>query len=388
LERLTSNRIYFDFNATSPLCESVQDWLTNGDFSVFNPSSEHTSGRSSRLRQLNSQALVTKILGLGKSHEIFWHSGATEGINSIVKSLAIDAKENKSPFHFFYFESDHAAVRAQVRFLEILGLKSHCLSIDKNCDFDINEVVERINKADGVKLLNFTWVNNETGVCWPLELALDIKKKTQCLIHVDAVQAIGKIENWNKLLTDLDFYSYSGHKFGALKGIGFTLLKKGTDFKGFIEGGSQQNGLRSGTENSMGIESVALALQYFSDNFSPNRLEQATRFFEEELKKIFQDKIKIIGEDAKHRNLNTIFAVFTDAKSDALVAAMDMAGFDVGKGSACSSGLSTPNKTLLAIGLDEALARNAVRFSFSPFYTLDLAKGHISTLKEIFLKFI
>jgi len=386
LERLTNNRIYFDFNATSPLCDSVLNWLSDGVFSFFNPSSEHASGRSTRIALLNAQAKVVKNFGVGKSHEILWHSGATEGINSVVKSLAIESKKENREFHYFYFESDHAAAKAQERFLNILGFKGHCLSIKDNCDIDLDEVIHQINQVEGTKLVNYTWVNNETGVVWPLEHALEIKNKTKSLIHVDAVQAVGKIGDWDKLLAELDFYCYSGHKFGALKGIGFTFLKKGYEFNALIEGGSQQNGYRSGTENAMGVESIALALESVKSNFAPDPLKKATRYFEQELKSVFKDKIIIVGENSSHRNLNTIFAVFTDIKSDTLVAAMDMAGFDVGKGSACSSGLSTPNKTLLAIGLDEALARNAIRFSFSSFYNLDQAKEHMKVLKEIFLK--
>ncbi len=388
MEKLTSNRVYFDFNATSPLCEPVLGWLQKGDFSVCNPSSEHSSGRLARMSMTNAQVSIQKTLGTIRTHDIFWHSGATEAINTVVKSLALEEKRANKPFHYFYFESDHAAPRAQNDFLELLGFEAHALPISKNCDFDLQTIVQEISRHSGVKLLNFTWVNNETGVVWALELAQKIKEQTGALIHVDAVQAVGKIEDWDQLHTELDFYSYSGHKFGALKGIGFTLVKKKSSLKGLIQGGSQQAGYRSGTENPMGVESVSISLQYVKERFNPSALYEGKEYFENKLKEIFGEKVLIIGEDANQRNLNTIFAVFKEIKSDALVASMDMAGFDVGRGSACSSGLSTPNKTLLAIGLDDALARGAVRFSFSPFFTLNDSKTYLEKLTKIWKKFI
>lgn len=123
--------------------------------------------------------------------------------------------------------------------------------------------------------LNYTYVNNESGVVWPLEWALDLKKETKCFVHVDAVQAAGKIANWEMLLPELDAYTFSGHKFGALKGIGFTFFNKELDFNPLIVGGTQQEGLRAGTENALGVYTIKLALHEMKENFNADALSIA-----------------------------------------------------------------------------------------------------------------
>lgn len=99
----------------------------------------------------------------------------------------------------------------------------------------------------------------------------EIKKQTSAFIHVDAVQLVGKTANWDMLSPELDAYTFSGHKFGALKGIGFSFVSNGTDFSPLIVGGSQQDGLRAGTENALGVYSIKLALHEMKEHFASQK---------------------------------------------------------------------------------------------------------------------
>ena len=204
---------------------------------------------------------------------------------------------------------------------------------------------------------------------------------------MDSVQAIGKIENWFVLSPDLDYYTFSSHKFGALKGVGFTLIKKTAPYEGIIEGGSQQKGMRSGTENPMGVISTELAIKDVLDNFRPCELKKSRDLFEETLKEIFGDKAKIVGNISPQRNLNTSFFIIEGQKADVLLASLDLAGFDIGKGSACSSGLAVPNKIALALGFSESESRNVIRVSLSPFTDSREMQSYIEKIRPILKKF-
>jgi len=162
----------------------------------------------------------------------------------------------------------------------LLGHKVEFFQVDKNGDFDLEKLINQIKEITllgYLSVLNFTVVNNETGVYWPLQIAEKIKLQTSALIHVDAVQLVGKVEKWKELSVKLDGYTFSAHKFGALKGVGFSFISKRVELLSLISGGSQQKGIRSGTENILGIESIKIALEDISSNFSPNDLKQSKK---------------------------------------------------------------------------------------------------------------
>lgn len=386
--KLTNNRTYLDYNATAPLADSVIDWLAKGAFPFGNPSSIHTSGKKSK-RLINETSSYLKSFFSLNDYEVFYHSGATEGINNIIKGFCFHHVKHQTPFHVAVFKTDHSCVVNQREHVELLGGHFHQFDVCENGEFNLEEVISTLNKLEGKVLLNYTLVNNETGVYWPLDLVKEIKERTDAIIHVDAVQLIGKVSGDLDLDDSIDFYTFSGHKFGAIKGIGFTLVKDMfANWCSLIRGGGQQQAMRSGTENVHGIYSIKLALEEISQNFKPDVLKREKDFLEREIESLGSNKIIIAGKKSKRRNLNTIYMIIKDTKTDILITAFDMAQIDLSSGSACSSGAVKPSRVLLAMGYSEEEAKSSIRISLPS--VVDEGDGEIlfSKIQPILSRFL
>ena len=320
------------------------------------------------------------------THKLFFHSGASEGINSVFKGLAFKFFKEKKQVSFFFSEVDHACVVQLKEDLEVLGHKVIFFPVDKNGLFDQIKLIKNILKetSEGREsYLNYTLINNETGVIWPLQWAEEIKKQTGAFIHVDAVQLVGKMANWDMLSPDLDAYTFSGHKFGALKGIGFTFLNKETEFSPLIVGGTQQDGLRAGTENALGVHSIKLALHDMKEHFVASEVGVAKDEIEQALVDFLGDKGEVVARAAPFRNLNTIFLVIYGQKAETLSAKFDMMGIDLSTGSACSSGIIKENRVLMAMGYSYENSRSSIRLSFSPLMKKSEVAGYVEKIKSI-----
>lgn len=394
--KLINNRFYFDFNATSPLDERVQARLQAGDFPFANPASLHTSGREARKAVQEVSQYLFNLFKLPSSHDVIFHSGASEGINAFFKGVAFDAFKNHKKLSFFFSTVDHAAVYQLESFLKTLGHEVYFFSPDKNGDLseekwlELSQTMEKVflGQSENSIYVNWTWVNNETGVIWPLENILKLKNKYKCFVHVDAVQAVGKISDWKNLLPQLDAYTYSAHKFGALKGVGFTLLDKKFPWSPLIHGGSQQDGKRAGTENSLGVLSIKWALSHYVEKENFERLLAAKMSIEQSLVDLVKDKGEIIAQNSKARNGNTIFLLVRGVKAEVLQAAFDMNGVELSTGSACSSGVIKENRVLMSLGYTAEESRQALRFSFSPFMEQGEAIKFIEKISSVLKKFV
>lgn len=374
-------RFYLDYNATAPYAVSVVEWLKAGDFPYANPSSVHTSGKKVRREINRSKEFLFETFNLSDgSYQLIFHSGATEGINTIVKGLSRTLKR----FHFIYCEADHSCVRNQRGFLEADNKQ---VSSYRFADEDALEELLSANQGDDI-LLNWTWVNNETGLVSPLDKLKQLKEKYHFYVHVDAVQSVGKLEDWSSLSDVVDFYTYSAHKFGALKGAGFSFVREGIKLEPLLNGGGQQLGLRSGTENTMSILSIPLALQEMKERYDFSEQWRAKKLFEERLLHLLGDKGEIVGQSNPHRNGNTTYFILYDTKAQSSAMALDMAGFDVSNGSACSSGAVIPSHVLMSMGHSEEHAKSAIRISFSPFVKEEDIKNMWVKLETVLKRFV
>jgi len=369
LEKSINNRYYLDYNATSPLADKVKTFLGKGDFLFGNPSSIHQTGKASRKKINETIDFLYKTFSLSPDeYSLYFHSGATEGINTYFKGIALKHFKEKIPSTFIFSNLDHSAVMSLEEDLISLGHEVVYFSTDKNSEFDLSELIKLIQRkeVDGKKVfLNFTVINNETGVVWPLTLAEAIKDSTDCQVHVDAVQLVGKIENWKNLSSKLDVYNFSAHKFGALKGIGFTFIKKSSEFKSLLTGGNQQDGYRSGTENALGVYSVKLALEEMLE-FEPKNLRELKNDLQKNLESEFGDKLVFVNKNSKATNVNTLFLIVKDSKADQISMLFDLAQIDISTGSACSSGIFKENRILKNLGYDSLLSLSGLRISLGP----------------------
>lgn len=370
LERSINNRLYFDYNATSPLSNKVLNFLKSGDFAFGNPSSLHNEGKLSKKKITQTSNYLFELFSINSNQfEIIYHSGASEGINAFLKGVALTAIKQKKKLCFCFSSIDHPCVLNSKETLELLGHRVEIFGVNSRGEFDKNHLIDLILKQKElgyVPILNFTIVNNETGVHWPLTLAEEIKIKTDAIIHVDAVQLVGKIAQWRELSSNIDCYTFSAHKFGALKGIGFSFLIKNIDLLPFINGGNQQYGRRAGTENITGIESIKLALEDLNSSFSADELFESKMLIEKTIENLISGRGEIIAKLSTHRNLNTIFLIIKNIKAETLQMKFDLAGMAVSTGSACSSGIIQENKVLMNMGFSSEDSRSSLRLSFSP----------------------
>lgn len=384
MEKLTSNRYYFDYNATSPFAAPVLDWLSKGDFAFSNPSSVHFSGKKIAKEIRKVRSYLFELFGLDDNlFHLYFHSGATEGINNFLKGTAFYGFKNKINYKYIHCSTDHSCVVNALTDVMVLGHEVHSLNVDSNGSIDLGHEV--LGKD---AILNYTWVNNETGVISPLEDAIKVKEKTGCIVHVDAVQAVGKIYEWQKLSNELDAYTFSAHKFGALKGIGFSFIKKELKISPLIRGGGQQFGLRSGTENTLGILSISKALKHIEKNYDFTKQKEGKDYLENLLAKLIGNKGEIVGAGNPHRNGQTIYFILNDTKAQTTAMAFDLANMDVSNGSACSSGAVIPSRVLLAMGKNETQALSAIRLSFSHFLDLDKAREYWPPIKTVLERYL
>lgn len=384
-----ADRIYLDFNATSPLSQSVQSWLKSGEFHFANPSSQHSSGKSSRKVINESREKIFSTFGKNeKDTRLFFHSGATEGINTIARSFAEEARLKGKDLLICFSKIDHAAVTS----LEESFLGSHVkflhLKRGENLEYlrEENYQLLRDKKDDNpdlIILFHHLWVHNETGHEAPLNILKFMHTIPDAYVHVDCVQAPGKIINWMNL-TYGDIWTFSGHKFGSLKGVGFTFLNSRVPFHPMMIGGGQQSSLRSGTENPMGVESVALALEDMEkvDVLSLSHLRtKLLAYLQTELKGIGE----IVTADSHVMASNTIYFYLHRLTSDVALALFDLHGVQISAGSACQSGAAKNSEILLHLHKGNS-AKNGLRLSFGFHFNEEDLNNLIQKLHPIFNK--
>jgi cysteine desulfurase len=357
-------RLYLDYNATSPLSQSVQHWLKSGDLLFGNPSSQHSSGKSARKSINEARALIYKAFDKNeKNTKLFFHSGATEAFHTFAHSFSEMARLQGRDLLICFSRLDHPAVTS----LEEKFFGSHVKFFELHRDRELNYLHEsnfealkdkKENNPDLIILYHHLWVHNETGQISPLDELNQFKSLSDLYIHVDGVQAPGKILEWRDLKVG-DVWSFSSHKFGSLKGMGFSLFQNEIDFHPLMMGGSQQGGLRSGTENVLGVKSISLALSDLEKVDIKNTSSLRTR-----LEKFLKSALGEMG-DIVTGNLvasNTIYFYLNECSSDIALALFDLHGLEISAGSACSSGAAKPSPLLVQKGLIH-VSKNGLRMS-------------------------
>jgi len=368
-------RAYFDHNATTPVAPEVLETVVSCLGQTYgNASSIHHFGQAAKQRL---EAARRQLAALIHAHaaELIFTSGGTESDNIALLGVARAASGAR---HVITTAIEHPAVLAAAAQLEREGVAVTRLCVGSRGVVDPGDV-RRALRPETV-LVSVMHANNELGTVQPIAEIARITGQAGVLLHVDGVQALGKIPVDVKAL-GADLYSMSAHKLYAPKGVGALYIRKGTRLAPLTFGGHHERDRRPGTENVPGIAgfgaAAELAARHLTAGADPmaslrDRLENAV------LERIPESGINGAGPS---RTPNTTNIYFDGIDGEALVIALDLRGFAVSTGSACSSGAVTPSHVLTAIGLSPERARASIRFSLGISNTGQQVDGLVEALE-------
>ncbi len=365
------NRHYFDHNATTPVSREVLEALTAAlTDTPGNASSVHHFGQEARRRLEVARLRMALFLG-GDPKETVFTSGGTEADNLAI----LGAARASSKRHIVTTTIEHPAVLAAVRQLECEGFSAAYVPSGGDGVVD-PDAVRRALRPD-TALVSVMHANNETGVVQPVAEIARIARECGATMHSDGVQAAGKIDV-DVAALGVDLYSVSGHKFYAPKGCGALFVRSGVKLQPLQFGGRHERERRPGTENVPGAAALARAA-----DLAELWLEtESTRLagLRDRLERGILDRIADTGVNGggAPRTPNTTNIWFDGIEGEAMVIALDLRGFAVSTGAACSSGAIEPSHVLIAMGLPPARAKASIRFSLGRANTED----HVDELIE------
>ena len=368
--------IYFDNSATTkPYPEALATYTEVASKIWGNPSSLHNLGSQATRILEASRKQIASLLGK-KAEEIFFTSGGTEGDNWAIKGVAFE----KAPFgkHIIVSAIEHPAVKESALWLQGQGFEVDLAPVDAHGFVQVEEL-EKLLRPD-TTLVSIMAVNNEVGSIQPIQAIADLlADRPTITFHVDGVQALAKIATSLYLPERVDLATFSSHKFHGLRGVGFLYLKEGKKISPLLTGGGQEKDLRSTTENLAGIAATAKALRLAMERQEEfeRKCHQLKEVIREELAH-YPDVTVFSGDEGFAPHILT-FGI-KGVRGEVIVHAFEEYEIYISTTSACSSKAGKPAGTLIAMGVDKALAQTAVRLS------LDL-ENDMSQVEQFLTKF-
>ena len=370
-------RFYFDHNATTPVSLEVVEALVPALLEVYgNASSIHNYGQIAKQRLEMARRQTAALLNCDPKELVFL-GGGTEADNlAILGSVRNHAGLSR---HVITTAIEHPAVRNTCAQLEREGVVVTSVPVGSAGIVDPSEVRHAL-RPDTV-LISVMHANNETGVIQPIPEIAGIAREAGVLFHVDGVQAAGKIPVDLKAL-GVHLYSMSGHKLYAPKGIGALYVRQGTPLRSIQFGGRHERERRPGTENVPGAVALGTASQAAAENLAAESARLMA--LRDRLEAGILRRIPSTGVNGGHspRTPNTTNIYFDGVEGEAIVISLDLRGFAVSSGSACSSGAVEPSHVLLAMGLPPERARASLRFSLGRSNTEEQVDALIDAVAE------
>jgi cysteine desulfurase len=348
-----ANRIYADYNATAPLRPEAKAAMAAALELTGNPSSVHAEGRKARGLVESARETVAASIGACRD-DIAFTSGGTEAVALPLRG----ALRATGDAVLVASGIEHEAVATI-----LTGNEVWPVGADGVVDLSwLKEQVAKLKRQGYRPLVSLMLVNNETGVIQPVVEAAAITHEAGGLIHCDAVQALGK--TYVSIIDlEVDYLSLSAHKLGGPQGVGATYVKSGAPFRSVQTGGGQEFGRRAGTENVAGIAGFAAAAEASLRDLNDYMSLATHRDRMEARVKAAAPGLQVHGGPAPRVAGVSCFGV-EGVPSETQIMGLDLAGFAVSAGSACSSGKVKPSRVLTAMGLSEIAARSAIRASF------------------------
>lgn len=345
--------VYMDNNATTPLHPEVAEEIKRQLDNYGNPSSMHGPGREARQVIETAREQVAALVN-ADPEQIIFTSGGSEGNNMALRQAAEGRNE------IITTAIEHPSVLETVRHLGTRGVPVHFVDVDETGKVDIDQLSRLC--SDRTALVSVMYANNEIGTIQDLREIRAIAHKAGALFHTDAVQAVGKIDVDAEDL-QVDFLTLSGHKIYGPKGAGALYLRNAKRVRPFIYGGHQEQQLRAGTHNTLGIAGLGKAAELARKEMASEipRLLHLREMLREGIIGEIPD-IKMNGHETDCLP-GTLDVSFYGAEGESILLYLDFEGVAVSTGSACATGSLEPSHVLLALGLPPEYAHGSIRFS-------------------------
>ena len=412
--------VYLDHNATSPATKQhIQEITEEYILNAGNPSSPHSIGRNASVAVTKARHSVATALGCDVS-EVIFVSGGSEANNMATVGVINQTELPLEKMHCITSSIEHPSIKEPLNYLSKKGLNLTTLKCSESGHISIEDIVKSIRPE--TKLVTFMVANNEIGSIQPVKQFADwlnakrwnksyekqledntewqkledllsnkvtVENLQSLHFHVDAVQALGKIQNEKWQSPGIDSFTVTGHKLGGIPGIGALYLSRGRKFIPTVIGGPQERNRRAGTENLLGIISMGKVCEKVSQS---NWWEQI-RNTRQLNQKLHDEVSKLPGltlnsssqEDTSLPNTLNFSIQNEKIQGEDVLMELDMAGICVSSGSACSSGANLPSGVILALGRSEKEALNSIRISLGTANTESELEELLSTLKSIFI---
>lgn len=355
---------YFDYNATTPIAAAVLEVYSEALRNGFgNASSIHFMGQAAKQALESARKQVARRIGCDPK-ELVFNSGGTESDNHAISG----ATRGVDRPHIITSSIEHPAVLNTVsRAVDVT-----IVPVSSDGLVDPDDVRRAIRPES--RLISIMHVNNEIGSIQPIAEIARIAREHGVCMHSDGVQAAGRIDVDVKAL-GVDLYSISAHKMQGPKGVGALYVRKGYDLPPVFYGGRHEAGRRAGTENTPAIVAMGAAAELAAPDIAGLRdqLEQGI------LERVPQTRVNAAS---RHRAPNTTNICFEGIEGESMVIALDLRGFCVSSGSACSSGAVEPSHVLLALGMSKEQAKSSVRFSLGAGNTLEQVDRLIDAVEK------
>lgn len=359
------NRIYFDYNATTPLSKEVYDFYVKELAEYANGSSLHQEGREVAAAIEKARQQIGTLVN-AKASELVFTSGGSESNNMVFNTMVELAKKRNNKV-IVTTAIEHPCVLESSRRLESqFGFEVIYLPVDDAGIVDMESYKKALEKKP--LLVSIMAANNEIGTIQNIKTLCSMAHEVGALFHTDAVQAAGKIpvdfKDWG-----VDYATLSAHKIYGPKGIGALYIKERTPIEPLIRGGHQEHGLRAGTYNGPAIAAFGYAAELAGKELAEyaSRTSKLRQQLKDGLLKAIPG-IRINGHETKVLP-NTLNVSFPGAEGEAILLYLDLLGVAASTGSACASASLDPSHVLMATGLGPELAHGSIRFSFGKYNT-------------------
>jgi cysteine desulfurase len=357
--------IYLDNNATTRVApevyEAMQPYLTE----VYgNPSSAHSLGQRTKAAVERAREQVAELIGAAEPAEVVFTSCGSESDNWAIAGYL---EQNPTRRHIITTRVEHEAVRNLCAHLSENGHEVTWLDVNESGELNLDDLRQALRRDTAV--VSIMLANNETGVLFPIEeIGKIVRAHSEAVLHVDGVQAVGKVPINLKNL-EVDLFALSGHKLHAPQGIGALYIRNGVKLPPFIIGGGQERGRRGGTLAVPNIVGLGAACEMARSFDNHDRIEGLRNKLEDTiLKEIPNARLNGPGDRSK-RLPNTANISFEYVEGENILVHLDKAGIFVSTGSACHSTTKQSSPTLRAMNVPYTAAQGSIRFSLGRYNT-------------------